>query len=231
MSDDAIREAIDHFLGYFASECEAVAHIQVPSRPQQTANLYRQMLYFLLIDALSKAAFPTMHGNRKRFIGFLDSCSGWAYRERVSAPQLQLVLEKAGLKDGKLYQEACRRVASWAPGAVINPAEDPLIGELLPISRSQESQALEQCRYVPFLYSYRNNLVHEFRKSGYGMDDDRDEPSYLSFINAPWQMNITNRFLDKLVNTSLFGLGNLLREQKRDPHEAYGFGSIWKIQT
>ena len=51
---------------------------------QLTPGLHRKILYSCVLDTLGRASWPTEKGNRVRFVAFIDSRTGWTFRNKVS---------------------------------------------------------------------------------------------------------------------------------------------------
>jgi hypothetical protein len=225
-----IELGIRHFESYFSEQIGSIE--KVGQKSDQDSRLHRKILYSILIDTLSRAAFPSERKHGRRFVQFIDQCSGWQDKNRVSAQLLKLALEESNLVACPLYKKVSEIIAAWGPGGwVPRPINDPLHAELISLAEGPpEREILDQWRYTPALYQYRNNLIHEYRSSGYGMqiDEDDDEPSYLSFVNIPWQLEFPVAFFAKLSRMCLGGVVQLLTDDNRDPFLAYDFGSLWK---
>ena len=114
---------VQQYIQYFRDQLPKIARIE--------DRLYRKVLYVTVIDTLSRAGFPQISKHRERVITFLDECSGWGDKDRVSPLQLKLVLEKSGNKtSGALYADVKSRVEGWTYGVIIRPDSDPTIDQL-----------------------------------------------------------------------------------------------------
>jgi hypothetical protein len=150
----------------------------------------------------------------------------------VSLPQLCLALEDKGFISGPLYTEAKARLERWSHGEVLRLDNSPLLQELESVAQPLETCLLTSCRYAEFFYTYRNNLVHEFREPGYGieMSSDKDQPYYHSMIGDPWQLVFPVGFFARLYAEALAGLRALLVRYDIDPYGQFEFGSRWRAQ-
>ncbi len=219
----SIEDDINEYIGYLAEQIESIAHIEF--------RLFRKILQAAVIDTLSRAACPDVRGHRERVVRFIDLCSGWQYKDRVSAPQLLLVLEQNQRTGNKLYEEMQRLVNSylWGRWGVPTPEDDATYQAVCDFAASDEEKFIKETRYAELFYTYRNNLVHEFREPGYAMEI-RDDPSpyYLNVQGQGWQLVFPAPFFDALCKGCLTGLGNHLRVEKRNPYDSYKFGSLWR---
>ena len=100
-----IRDDIDQFIGYFRAQNQEVEKIDL--------RVFRKVLYLVEIDTLSRGAFPMVPGNRKRVVQFLDECSNWNDKDRVSVVQLKFALEENEILSGQLYASINGRINSW----------------------------------------------------------------------------------------------------------------------
>ena len=192
-------------------------------------------LYLIEIDTLSRAAFPNIQKNRKRVIQFIDTCSNWNDKDRVSAVQLNFALEKNRIQSGQLYDFINQRINSWSYGQIVQPNQDLTFGETKQLSTSSESQYVNYARYAELLYTYRNHLLHEFREPGRGPDLGADLPltPYYLGMDSPntgqssWELVFPVQFLRSLCKGCINGLATHLSTNNLDPNDAYEFGTMW----
>jgi hypothetical protein len=218
------REAITQFVEYFRShigDLDAVLPL-----------LYRKILYATALDPLARAAFGTIDGHRQRIIRLIDELIIWDDKHRVSLPQLSLALEAKSHTSSRLYQDVRQRLVHWAPGAVVRLMESPLLSELKPLADPAEDHLLTAARYVELFYTYRNNLIHEFREPGYGIEipTDENEPYYHGLIDNPWQLVFPIGFFACLFREALSGLESFLMRADIDPYSQFEFGSLWRAR-
>jgi hypothetical protein len=197
-------------------------------------SLYRRIVYVSLYDALSKAGYPQVRGNRQRVIQFIDTCSGWQDRDRVSSQQLLLELQDKGRERGRLYEFVQNRVIQWVPTTVITSKDDPWFHEVVLVADQAEAALVKRMRYKDLFYTYRNKLVHEFSQPGIGTDlfDEFSEPYYHSIKNQnwrrlPWQLVFPVAFFHRLCQDSLAGLEVHLSKNNINPFQSFELGSKW----
>lgn len=223
-----VRENIDQYIAYFNTRNQDIEKIAPPQ--------FRKTLYLVEIDTLSRAAFPSNLSNRKRVVQFIDTCSNWNDKDKVSAVQLNFSLEKNGIQSGSLYDLINQHINSWDFGKIIRPNQDLTLGKAKQLSTSSESQFVNNARYAELLYTYRNHLLHEFREPGQGMDlgvDRIPTPYYLGMDSldtgqSSWELIFPVQFLRSLCEGCLNGLEAHLSANNLNPYDAYEFGTIWQ---
>ena len=217
-------DAIEQFVGYFRDQETKISPVQ--------PILYRKILYATALDPIARAAFGKVGKHRAKSLRLIDELTNWKDRDRVSLPQLCLALEEKGFVSGSLYTEAKARLERWSPGEVLRLDHSPPLSELAPFPQPLEKCILSSCRYAELFYTYRNNLVHEFREPGYGieMSIDKDQPYYHSMIGDPWQLVFPVGFFSRLYAEAIAELEALLVRYDIDPYSQFEFGSRWRSQ-
>jgi hypothetical protein len=220
MNDNDPSENIEKFIQYFRNRLGAIKALD--------DYHFRCILYFSLIDTLSRVAYPEAK-NHKRVTEFINNFSGWLYVNRVNTQQLVLQLEKRKLTTAALYIEATTLCNQCGTGIIRHPEheQDKSKFEHL-IKNVEESEALSKATYSELLYSLRNALIHELRTPGHGLnfDDNEDEPYHHSY-NGPRQTVFPSAFLYKLASGCIEGLGKHLNKEKIDPYTRYNFSDTW----
>jgi len=234
-----IEISIHNFVDYFSCEIEKINDLFVTIKGQIDHSgshiLYQKILYCIILDALSRAAYPEISGTRERFIKLIEEFSEWKYFNRVSWFQLMLDLEARKIFNGKLYAECKRHVNSWAAGRIIRPDCDDLHDDVLNLATKEQREIVCNNTYSALLWKYRNTLVHEFREPGYGIEtgDDGPEPYYHSMTTAgatktSWELVFPVALFRNLCEQGLGNLAERLRETKRSPHASFDYGSYWR---
>lgn len=222
----SLNEEIDQYINYFRQRLPEITSIASPH--------YRKTLYVTLLDCLSRAGFPSIPNHRLRFVTFIDKCSNWKDKDRVSTPQLKLTLDNSTISSGALYDAVSARLDSWTEGAILRPDSDPTFDELRTLMNANEQHYVEKARYPELLYTYRNHLVHEFRQPGYGIElsDDPSTPYYhsmtASMTGSSWELVFPAQFFHGLCDNSIAGLEVHLKNSNLNPYEAYQFGTLWQ---
>lgn len=233
----AACEDIDGFIEYFREQNREIATLE--------ANpIFRKILYLIEIDSLSRAAFPGLNGNRKRIVKFIDDCSNWPDKDRVSAVQLKVYLKEEGIQSSQLCNFVNEHINSWDSGSPptykVFPTQDLTLQETEKRMTKQESRYVSKASYKELLYTYRNYLLHEFREPGnvrdpaidlgsnchtpYYRDTENSDPS--SRGNS-WELQFPVQFLCKLCADSINGLKEYLLKNGLNPYDSYKFGSNW----
>ncbi len=217
-------DAIQQFIRYFRNQETHISAVQPVS--------YRKIIYATALDPIARAAFGKIGKHRARSLRLIDELTGWKDRDRVSLPQLCLDLEEKGVVSGAMYRETKTRLEQWHHGEILRLDNSPLLSELMPFAQPSERCILSSNRYAELFYTYRNNLVHEFREPGYGieMSTDKDRPYYHSMIGESWQLVFPVGFFAKLYAEALVGLEAFLVLHNIDPYNQFEFGSKWRAQ-
>ena len=220
----SVRDEIARFSSYFSCKIDEVEKVD--------SSFFRKVLYMGIVDTLSRAGFPNTKEQRKRWVKFIDECSSWEDRDRVSAQQLMLNLEKEKKINGNLYKLVKKTVDSWPEGSIIDPQSDLTSDEANIAAGKGERNLVKDATYKHLFYTYRNNLVHEFREPGYGIESSEKNPTpyYHGMIGEPWQLVFTDVFIKRVCAGCLCGLVTLLHSQQRNPYESFEFGSSWGRQ-
>ncbi len=223
-----VREDIDQYIAYFKTQNQEIATVARPA--------FKKVLYLVEIDTLSRAAFPGVSGNRQRVVQFIDTCSNWNDKDKVSAVQLKFALEENGILSSQLYNFINGRINSWAYGQIIRPNDDLTLGEAQRLSTPNESKYVNDARYAELLYTYRNRLLHEFREPGRGMDLGTDLPPTPYYLGvdqlgtgqSSWELVFPVQFLQDLCDGCINGLEAELSANNQNPYDAYEFGTMWR---
>jgi hypothetical protein len=223
-----VSDYIDQYIAHFKAQNQEIEKVALPT--------FKKVLYLVEIDTLSRAAFPMVSGNRKRVVQFLDACSDWKDKDRVSAVQLKIALEGNKILSGQLYDSINRRINIWGRGNIIRPNDDLTLEEGQRLSTSSESKYVNDARYAELLYTYRNTLLHEFREPGGGIELGADRPPtpYYLGIDWPdtgqssWELVFPVQFLRSLCEGCIKGLETRLSINNLNPYDAYEFGAMWR---
>jgi hypothetical protein len=217
-----LTDDIDQYISYFRVQLAEIVCV-----PQL---LHRKILYVAVLDTLSRAAFQQLQGHHERNVTFLDTCSKWSDKDRVSALQLKLILDNKGMTSGTLYANVSARVSKWVEGNIIRPNREPMIDEVRHLATSAEQPLVTGTRYAELLYTHRNHLVHEFRAPGHDFElsDDPTNPYYYSMAGSPWELVFPRVFMHNLCESSLEGLKEHLIRSNLNPYDAYHFGTLWR---
>ncbi len=220
--------AIEQYCQYFEEKVAEVSAI----RPA----LFQKVLLMAILDTLARARSPKTQGNKKRFLGLIRQCAEWPDAERISLPQLSLLLrDRAALTASLFAREVENRLGAWEYGRIYRLEKDSRPEDLEPFAHTTEERNLvKDCRHVHRFYTYRCYLVHEFREPGHGMEisDDGDSPYYHGMSDlagsATWELVYPVGFFRLLAKRSLSNLKRHLLDNDFDPYSFYEFGSPWR---
>lgn len=217
------RPSIRQFIAYFQS--------QIPMLEAVKPQAYRKLLYATALDPLARAAFGKI-GHRERIVRLIDELTEWKERDLVSLPQLQLILRENKRGCHRLFREVNGHLRQWTPGSILPISISPHPDQLLPFADLVEKEFIRKSRYSELFYTYRNNLIHEFREPGYAMElsSDKVHPYYHSMIRDPWQLNFPVGFFAFMYANALSGLEKYLLHRDQDPYAQFEFGSLWRAR-
>ena len=220
-----IRDHIDKYIAYFRNQTAEIGRLEV-------LPIYKKILYLVEIDTLSCAAFPCVKGNKDRVMKFLDKCSNWSDRNRVSATQLMFSLKAKGKSSSPLFKLINERINEC--GTRIDASRDLTFEEVKKIPCSDDLEIVDEVRYVKLFYEYRCTLIHEFREPGKNAIPSVDDLSLFSKAvedtstgEKTWELVFPVKFLAKLCEGSIDGLEKYLIENNQDPYRPYEIGPLW----
>lgn len=216
------RPSIAQFTAHFR---EQLAQIELVPSEQ-----FRQALYCLVLDPFATAAYPKA-GSRAGVVRLLRELSGWSDAQRVSQSQLLLALQAKDLASGQLYREALKRLKSQPIRNKTPLSASPPLTELEPYATTKEEKGiLDGCTYSHLFYTFRSNLVHEFRVPGYQTDWGRGstDPYYGESAFDDYQLVYPVAFICRIAHESLRQLEAHLLAHKIAPHSKFAFGSMWR---
>ena len=217
-----IEKIIQQYCNHMAVQISEIAKIK--------NRLFQKILYASLLDAMGRARFPDGK-NRDRLVGFIDNCSSWKDRNRISLAQLTLLEESKTKLGDRLKDLIKKQTNSWQHGTLPRSEADPLIAEIE--AKPEEVKFINQVRYAELFCYYRHALIHEFREPGYGMEVSKDglSPYYIGVSDKrekhTWELVFPVEFFKALCEDCLKGLQAYLTAQKIDPYTLYPFGSLW----
>lgn len=218
------RLSIEQFTRHFREQLAQIDRVE--------SEQFRQTLYCLVLDPFAIAAYPKA-GGRSGVVRLLRELAGWPDAQRVSRLQLRLALRSEGLAKAGLYREVLKRLRSQPIRNKTLLSASPLASELEPYATSdQERKILRLCTYGDLLYTFRSNMVHEFRPPGYQTDWGRGnaDPYYGKSAFDNYQLVFPVAFLSRIAHESLRQLETRLLADKIAPHSKFKFGSLWRWQ-
>ena len=216
------RLSVAQFIGHFRTQLDHIA--QVPSEH------FQKILYSLVLDPLAQAAYSAT-GSRANVVLLIENLTSWPDAGRVSTIQLKLALLNERRARYRLYRQVSGRLV-LQPIQLRTPlSTSPHKSELLPFAATNREQKLiDRCTYSQLFYTYRSNLVHEFREPGYGADWDRGstEPYYGKSSFGERELVFPLAFVSRIANEALARLEAHLLANRIAPHSKFEFGSLWR---
>ena len=217
------RSSVEIFCSHFRKQFKDISTV--------SEELHRKILYCLLLDPLAHAANSSVRGSRAKVVLLLRTLCDWPDADRVSLFQLTLALRESRRTRFRLYREAKRQLASRPARNRTLLSESPHFRELEPlVADKEERHILEMCTYANLFYTYRSNLVHEFREPGYGFDWGRNsnEPYYGKSAFGQRELVFPVSFVAGTVSKAIERLEPHLLAVKQAPHSKFKFGSQWR---
>ncbi len=218
---------VSKFFSYFEERIQDVDKLQ--------HNLFKKILYFTMLDTLSKCAYPKVNRNKERFVKFIEKFSNWGDGNRVSACQLSFYLKAQIEEFTQLRTQIDSFIKNWNNGEIVRPEKEPFINDLT--LGSQDYRKIEEFTYKALLWKYRCFLIHEFREPGYPMEisDDGSTPYYIGMkhINGQdisdksWELTFSLPFIKNLLLESLKKLQEYCKKEDINPYHSYKFSSSW----
>ena len=220
-----VRHGIDKYITYFRNKTAEIGRIEA-------LPIFRKILYLVEIDTLSRAAFPHEKVHKTRVMKFLDECSNWSERDRVSATQLMFSLEAKGKSSSPLFKLINDRINEC--GTRIDASKDLTFEEVKKVPCSDDLRIVDEVRYDELFYKYRNTLIHEFREPGkYPIPSVNDLSPFSKAVEdastgeKTWELVFPVKFLARLCEGSIDGLEKYLIENNQNPYDSYEFGPLW----
>lgn len=232
-----LKESIDRFLGFFRDQLKLIQETDF----KQYNSLYRKLFYVGLIDTLSKTTCHPKKGNRDRITTFVNHFCDWPFANKISLPHLVRLLGKVPDPEfSDLRQYSFGLFDKWEEGHFITLDRDPDFDEIKKRWPKQISQPLENVQiefllHVNLFYRYRNSLVHELRKPGYGMEFKvNNEPFYHSMSHIEtdtetktWELVYPLGFYAGMCEKAINNLEEYYHRERIDPYSHYTFGTYW----
>lgn len=230
-----LEQDIERFLQFFRNRLNEIRAIDCG----QSTGLFRKILYSGLLDALSKTTAHPKKGNRERIVAFVRNFCDWPTCEKITLPHLVRLLEKVPDPEfSDIRQYAFSLLDQWGEGEVIYINKDPDLQDIKKywpkdIPKPLEDIQIDFLQHVNLFYRYRNSLVHELRKPGYGMEFTGDiDPFYHSMTDSDtkqksWELAYPMKFYDNLCESAINNLKEYYLKDRIDPYSCYTFGTYW----
>ena len=222
-------EKVNQYCSYFQSNINEIEKLNNP--------LYKKILIITLLDTLSRVWTEGKEDrNKLRFIKLVRECIKWEHADRISIPMVVYRIREGNFKaNDKLMTKIIGLFNEFQDGRIARINIDPLLHEIEYIVISaEEKKILKNSRHAELLYTYRNNLIHEFRIPGHGMEfsNDNESPYYhgmehLGSQTETWELVYPTKFFINLSHIALSAIKGFLTLNNLDPFSFYKFGSPW----
>lgn len=220
------NEEINDYISYFKKELHRIESIESP--------LFSKILLFSILDTISRPVYPNVKKHREKFLNFIGNFLEWNYSEIVSLQQLYWKLvENPKLITNPLCKELRTRLCELRKSKLssftyfVDEIDLPKSDLLALAQEVDEKKFISETTHLKLLYLYRNHLVHEYRKPGYGFETNNSKPYYSTF-SSNLELIYPKEFLLNMVKDSIIKLHDHLIQEGINPWNHYNFTSIWK---
>lgn len=237
-----IEKNITTYITYFRDHLDLV---KTHCPDTEDGHLHSKILYSAFLDAISGTVFDKKN-HRERFISFVTEFCNWPDHHRVSLPHLlRLVRNKPEPEFAPLRDFTSRKISQWIPTERISLDRDPSFNEIELVwphvngkQLKIDGLSLTKFQHRHLLYTYRNNLIHEFKITGRRVElwnIDKPYYSYLSEIQSEdsnnlvqsWELQYTAKFFKKLCTSGIDNLEIYLLQHQIDPFLSIDWGNYW----
>lgn len=234
---------ITRFVSYFRRQVDFVSTLAGEqsivvdtSDPETRGALHKKVLFSAILDCLAGVRYRgELQGNRKRFMGLLESHADWAEGDHVSVPiffeRLGKDAQSSALRD-RLLKNLSRYSTDRGNSLPLKAFDEPFTDLEKLASTERERKMLVQSRHFELLYKYRNFIVHEFREPGYAMEafaDGGEAPAYHSYLGpgAKWRLLYPVGFFRARASAALISLEQYFRTHGIDPYSRVAPSDTW----
>jgi hypothetical protein len=243
---DKLLDTVNRFTSHFTKRLGEIESLKTPE--PHPPEVFQCLLYASVLDTLAGSVLPKRRSNRDRFVYFIQRFCQWPDGERISLMHLVQLLRKnpdpAFEMLRKWALEEFRRLPVHA-GQLMPISRDPSFDEVKskwPVQKEHltplEGINLISLKHSHLLYAYRNTLVHELRRPGYGMEFGKDytEPFYHHMstledgkigIESTVELVYPRRFLHRLCDTALVQLKQYFLANELNPYDSFVLGTYW----
>jgi hypothetical protein len=216
-----VTEAIRRFIDHFEAQFQRIKGIESP--------LFQKLLIATALDPLSRAAFGSSGGRNNLML--ISEITKWQDHDRIGLPQLALVLIDHKLHKTPLFKKVESLLSTWEKGAIIPLGRLPRLPDfqLETLEDDTGARYIESAQLGNLFYTYRCNLVHEFREPGYGMELDGEVVPYFHLMEGrQWELVYPLGFFHWLFHKTLVELEAFLKARGINPYTNFKFGSQWR---
>ena len=241
MNEKTERNILD-YIQYFRDQ----VHLIDDHCPKTVdGELHSRILYMALLDAISHTLNPQAK-NRDRVVNFVSKFCDWAECNRVSLPHLyKLVGRNLDPQIAPLREFAISCITQWIPAEKVLLSRDPEFIELENLWPRNGDTLLSidgvwpnWLTHIHLLYTYRNNLIHEFKIAGRHVELWNDDEPYYAYLieyqdetssklKRTWELQYTAIFFRRLCESGLTNLEKHLTINEIDPFKTIDLGNYW----
>lgn len=238
----SVENNIRAYISYFQDQ---VKSIDKHCPKSMDGDLHGRILYMALLDAISRSVFAKRK-NRERIVQFVSGFCDWPECNRVSLPHLyKLVGEKTETQLVSLRDLTIRSMSKWTPAEKVSLSRDLEFSEVEKLWPRDGDKMIridgvwpKWLQHMHLLYTYRNNLMHEFRFPGRHVELWNDDEPYYAYLieyknekssesKKSWELQYTARFFMRLCDTGLTNLEKHFYTHEVDPFESMDWGNYW----
>ncbi len=233
-NDQVIKNNIDGFFEYFEHEVNDCLKLK--------KRLYKKILMVVMLDTLACSRYPCYRtDNHGRFTNLINNYADWEHSKHIDISQLFLMLKDKNMCGSKLAMEVSRQLENWVEGSVYTASDCPSYDDIITFaSGSKEEGIVNKARFSELFYTYRNDLVHNYKEPGYGVEIEGDkEPIHHSMMNIgnktelgglikyDWELVFPLSFIEIRIRNCLKNLKKYFEETKKNPYDSYTFNTMW----
>ncbi len=221
-----LADDVGTYIGHFRSE-----HAKLKTLEH---DLHKRILVVTMLSALAEGRYPRERGSGAQFVRLIETCCAWSDSTTISVELLAMAESAAPCLSEGVMDEIAKRAEAWRARDI--RGLDPRAADIMPdAATSGDRKRVDQFKHSALLWVYRNKLVHEYRKPGYGMDS--------STAKAPFYRGMTHlddgkretvelaypvKWLLGLVPPVLDALKRHYLDSGTNPYGSYEFGSPWR---
>jgi len=224
---------IERFIGHFEKQVQIIDKLSfslIEEDEDEKLYIQKEILLVSLIDSLSnirfnKINFPQLaKKNRERFVRFVKEYSEWKDGNLVSIVFLRDNFSKE-FKNNPLFKYIDEKVKNYTQldqWKAVNEIDEEVTELKLLAVNEKEEEAIEYYQHYSILYRYRNYLIHEARKPGYGMEFmsyEKDFAIYHSYINdETLHLLYPIGLIKRITCDSISNIKTYFKEQNINPY-------------
>jgi hypothetical protein len=223
------EQNINQFCSYFQANIDEIA--------KYNNRIHQKILIVTLLDTLSRVWRMGKEGrNKLRFLKLVRECINWEHSDKISIPITFYRLENVNFKANQGLKNKFKELFNkFQNGRMPRLDIDPFYSEIENLAEnSEEKELLKNARHAELLYLYRNNLIHEFKEPGDGVEFSNDNTSpyyfwltHIDYITETCELVYPFKFFLNLCNVALTSIKAFLVSNDLDPYTFFKFGSPW----